>query len=190
MRKLLTVAALATATAFALPGAASAAVCINGGLTCTFVPGDSQFETAGDTTFPITEDVSASIGRTGIPQGAFTDTYEFTVDADGFGSGSISTSFTSPTNFLEFTSVTFNGTVIPITAFGGEVTGIPILAGGLNQLIISGNSGGLGSYGGNITFTPGAIPEPGTWAMMLMGFGGLGYVMRRRRSTETKVSFA
>lgn len=38
----------------------------------------------------------------------------------------------------------------------------------------------------NITFgaaTPGtgAVPEPSTWAMMLVGFGGIGYSMRRRR---------
>lgn len=30
---------------------------------------------------------------------------------------------------------------------------------------------------------PGAIPEPGTWGMMLMGFGAAGYAMRRRRRT-------
>ena len=28
-----------------------------------------------------------------------------------------------------------------------------------------------------------AVPEPGTWAMMLIGFGGIGYSMRRRRKT-------
>jgi len=29
--------------------------------------------------------------------------------------------------------------------------------------------------------TPGAVPEPATWAMMLLGFGGIGMTMRRRR---------
>lgn len=28
----------------------------------------------------------------------------------------------------------------------------------------------------------GAVPEPGTWAMMLLGFGGMGVALRRRRS--------
>lgn len=29
----------------------------------------------------------------------------------------------------------------------------------------------------------GAVPEPGTWAMMLLGFGGMGVALRRRRRT-------
>ncbi len=29
----------------------------------------------------------------------------------------------------------------------------------------------------------GAVPEPATWAMMLLGFGGIGYSMRRRRKS-------
>lgn len=28
---------------------------------------------------------------------------------------------------------------------------------------------------------PGSVPEPATWAMMLLGFGGIGITMRRRR---------
>ena len=27
-----------------------------------------------------------------------------------------------------------------------------------------------------------AVPEPGTWAMMLLGFGAIGFGMRRRRA--------
>jgi hypothetical protein len=29
---------------------------------------------------------------------------------------------------------------------------------------------------------PGAVPEPTTWALMILGFGGIGAVLRRRRS--------
>lgn len=29
-----------------------------------------------------------------------------------------------------------------------------------------------------------AVPEPGTWALMLLGFGGVGYSMRRRRRSD------
>ncbi len=32
----------------------------------------------------------------------------------------------------------------------------------------------------------GAVPEPRTWAMMLMGFGGIGVTLRRRRETVAK----
>lgn len=28
------------------------------------------------------------------------------------------------------------------------------------------------------------VPEPGTWALMLLGFGAIGYSLRRRRSTQ------
>ena len=34
----------------------------------------------------------------------------------------------------------------------------------------------------------GAVPEPGTWAMMLMGFGATGFAMRRRKKVLTLAS--
>ena len=38
-------------------------------------------------------------------------------------------------------------------------------------------------------FTINAVPEPATWALMLLGFGAIGFGMRRRRETVA-VSFA
>jgi hypothetical protein len=44
----------------------------------------------------------------------------------------------------------------------------------------------LGTTSGNRTFnfevSAGGVPEPATWGLMLMGFGGLGAMMRRRRA--------
>lgn len=40
------------------------------------------------------------------------------------------------------------------------------------------------------TAATGAVPEPGTWAMMLLGFGGIGYSLRRRRKTDALAQFA
>jgi hypothetical protein len=34
---------------------------------------------------------------------------------------------------------------------------------------------------------PGVIPEPGTWAMMILGFGGMGAMLRRRRALQLAV---
>lgn len=38
--------------------------------------------------------------------------------------------------------------------------------------------------------TPGAVPEPAGWAVMLLGFGAMGGAMRRRQAVTTKVRFA
>ena len=37
-----------------------------------------------------------------------------------------------------------------------------------------------------VTFSPGAVLEPETWTMMLIGFAGLGYVGYRRRGARTR----
>ena len=35
-----------------------------------------------------------------------------------------------------------------------------------------------------VTVNPLAAPEPATWAMMLIGFGAVGFAMRRKRSQQ------
>ena len=54
------------------------------------------------------------------------------------------------------------------------------LLGRLAEQIGAVPAGGAGSLGGSITIRQ-AVPEPGTWAMMLLGFGAVGFAMRRRR---------
>lgn len=44
--------------------------------------------------------------------------------------------------------------------------------------------------GSAITAEPGAVPEPATWGMMLLGFGGVGYAMRRRPKVSARIRFA
>ena len=39
-------------------------------------------------------------------------------------------------------------------------------------------------------FISGAVPEPATWAMMIGGFGMIGFAMRRRNAVKSSVRFA
>jgi len=41
----------------------------------------------------------------------------------------------------------------------------------------------------SLTYTP-SVPEPGTWAMMLLGFGAMGIAFRRRRTSATMPQIA
>lgn len=51
--------------------------------------------------------------------------------------------------------------------------------------------GGDGFVGPNFSFSLAAVPEPTTWAMMILGFGVIGGAMRRRKAAvRTSVRFA
>jgi PEP-CTERM motif-containing protein len=60
------------------------------------------------------------------------------------------------------------------------LAGLPLGA-GTYTLTVRGTRGDSGSFGGNVAFQAGAVPEPGTWGLMLVGFGALGWQLRRRR---------
>jgi len=88
--------------------------------------------------------------------------------------------------------VTAEGLLSPVTAgvpfpynpgaveFGATVTGVNparVLA-----RFENGNPAIIASSVGDIS-NPGVIPEPATWAMMILGFGFVGFAARRRRGT-------
>ncbi|MDG6079064.1 PEP-CTERM sorting domain-containing protein [Erythrobacter litoralis] len=54
---------------------------------------------------------------------------------------------------------------------------------GVDNFSFTANAGSGG--GGNA----GAIPEPSTWALLLLGFFGTGYAMRRRPNRNVKIRF-
>jgi len=68
------------------------------------------------------------------------------------------------------------GSTDPLEIFG--LLGFALDA-GTYTLHLEGTSTGQGAFGGNVAFT--AVPEPATWGMMLLGFGAVGFAMRRRR---------
>lgn len=79
----------------------------------------------------------------------------------------------------------------PGSAFVGAITGSGaannfLLAAGTYTMHYAGSASGPATYSGTIDVT--AIPEPATWAMLLVGFGAVGYSMRRRQNV--RVSFA
>jgi hypothetical protein len=54
------------------------------------------------------------------------------------------------------------------------------LTAGNFTLTVEGTRGDSSTIGGHVDAT--AVPEPATWALMLLGFGGIGWQLRRRRS--------
>jgi hypothetical protein len=60
--------------------------------------------------------------------------------------------------------------------FGGMLNGQAVNA-TAGSIVYSSQGGGTTTFSALTT----ALPEPGTWAMMLLGFGGIGLAMRRRR---------
>ena len=163
------------ASALAFSSAAGAVVTVNSSTTVVSGPA-----TVADTT---------TIGFTeaSLTSPTFMETVVFTNTLAGLYSITLTTS--SPA--VDFTSAILSG-------LGGPYNLVEIDDDGTNEfwrlanpitldastytLTINGDNSGAGSLGGSITIRQAAVPEPSTWAMMLLGFGAVGFAMRRRRT--------
>lgn len=137
--------------------------------------------------------ISGTFESQGINAGIFSDILTFNFAQFGNANATISSIFqVSQNNNIDFTSVTFNGTSFDIASSGDVefrfLQGLAISP-GLQTLGINGVSGGNGSYAGTFSVaTLAAIPEPASWALMLLGFGAVGSTLRRRRHQTTAVT--
>lgn len=73
-----------------------------------------------------------------------------------------------------------------VLAFAGSDPGTITIT---NPLVRFQNTSPIGSDVGQPSNVPG-VPEPGTWAMMLLGFGAIGFAMRRRRQPRALAQLA
>ena len=131
----------------------------------------------------------------GVVKGAgeFTREFTFELPTDGITSTSITSIAVTMMTNLDFTSVLLNGTPFIMSAndtfeFGGLT--LATLA-GTQTLTVNGISGGNASFAGTISFaSTAAVPEPGTWALLLVGFAAVGGAMRRRKPTIVSTGLA
>ncbi len=83
----------------------------------------------------------------------------------------------------------FSGTTAGFAQFGGP----RVFTGPLDAPVFTPgtfNFTGFSNGTLNISRAVAAVPEPATWAFMILGFGAIGFAMRRRRKTNVTVSYA
>ena len=139
--------------------------------------------------------------------GAFTAIFNF-ANPYNPAVGQASASFNFDPDIITFTSGSFSGagssfsTVFTLGVGSSIQVDIASLAAGMQTLTLNGTlARGAGSsansfarIGGSITLTGGAVPEPTTWALFILGFGAVGGFMRRRnvqiRTVKQAITFA
>jgi len=112
----------------------------------------------------------------------------FGSDVSGlFATGSVTITATDASGTSTFTIT--NATT---SSFVGFVSSGPLLSATL--VSVQPTSGFLWPTANNLTLAGAAatsgVPEPATWAMLLIGFGGVGYSIRRGRKVSARIRFA
>ena len=128
-----------------------------------------------------------AFGQDAMTAGDYVIHYTFSFPLAGAGAGDFSSSLVGGDNTI-FNSVDLNGSFFGLTNGDTQaklVSGPVLASPTLNQVNVAFKvlNDGPGTFTGSVSAT--ALPEPSTWAMMLLGFGVIGYAMRRRRAEVT-----
>lgn len=181
MNKFFAVAAVAGSVLAASPAMAASNVC-TASTPCEIVlfPAGAPVQFG---TFTIGEVASA----TGL-----SSFYKFTIPSDGIIAGTVNNISVVTNVGIELSSIVFNeglsGQAIAAAANGTTTNTLSLAnvsaTAGTQTLRVNYNVLTAGAATGNVSWTAGAVPEPGTWALMILGFGVVGYAMRRRPSVR------
>jgi len=121
----------------------------------------------------------------------FGDAFTFNLNLPSNTNGQISTISLTGTRDINFSSIFIDVNDVAHTFIktssdpNPEVWALlaPVfLTGGSHTLFVNGSLApniAAASYSGTLNIAP--VPEPATWAMMLLGFGGIGFAMRGRK---------
>jgi hypothetical protein len=175
MRKL--VLSLAGAAALGIASGANATITVDG----------SSMSYDGPTSLDGGITTTIGYNEAGLDNPTFTEWLTFTNTLAGVYSITLDTSSAG----VDFTSAVLSDGVTNyalqfLGQFGSnEFWGLDdtLIGAGTYTLTIDGNNSDTGSLGGTITIDEHAVPEPATWVMMLLGFGALGWQLRRGRRT-------
>jgi hypothetical protein len=147
--------------------------------------------------------VAGTFGNANVISAPFADSYAFDLGT-GLFSLTLTTLFTG--NVGSAQDINFNLVSLSRSGTGGAVS-VPLIPATdeiyqLQNLSVTagqyilrlegrGASNINASYSGTLNFSPAAVPEPATWALMILGMGAVGFAMRRRRkNVTTTVAYA
>lgn len=148
-------------------------------LSYAFVPSGPVATTIGSLTVNYSGDLDLTLLP---PSGPTTATWDVAGRGSFFGPGTEAQFAADPETLIapfEGTSTIAGGTGVFAGASGStSYTGSFNVATGIAQFVER-----IEITGPNVS----AVPEPATWGMMLLGFAGIGAVIRRRRATAVRV---
>jgi hypothetical protein len=201
-------AALAASTILASPVAAQ--VLTTDLDTWKFVTGDYSRDTSYGDNFSDLSTLTLDNGPTlsfGTPVSVATIGNGWATWSGGYTGQVLVTSGSSITVNLN-PSVTDFGFFAEPNSFSPYLIQLSLAGGGSVQQLVNGSAGAkfFGWNGGGVSsftvstndslfafgdfYYSSAVPEPATWALMILGFGAVGGAMRRRQSVAAKVRFA
>lgn len=191
MRRLLSVLVVASSVAFSAAPAEAAAL--------IFAPGS---------TTPVTPPASAIFGNTfgsaASPVGPsmFNDAYSFTLSSTSTTNASLITFLLNGLQNIDFNcqacSIYIDSNIAANRFTQSDtnpevwalVNPINLSSDVTHTLYANGQitAGPTAAYSGTVNFQVPGVPEPATWAMMLLGFAGVGMAMRRSRKPALKLA--